>query len=146
MISFKNFMESKSPEPFGYLAGYDIYKADGPLMYNSNESKKAIEKFLVALVKELKMVVASDAICYMSDKKEVKTMKHVGASAFIALEDSGIMLHTITNKNPKFACIDVFSCKTFDPKLIEKFLKKSFNTDSIEVKFIQRGTKYNENS
>jgi S-adenosylmethionine/arginine decarboxylase-like enzyme len=80
----------------------------------------------------------------MSTAKEIRTMQHIGASAFIALEDSGIMLHTITNKKPKFACIDVFSCKKFDPKLVDEFLKKSFNTDNIIFKFIKRGEEYNK--
>ena len=144
MTTFSQYIEAKEETPFGYLAGYDIYGADGPLMDNSEPSKKAIEKFLVELVGELKMKVASKPVCYMSTKKEIKTMQHIGASAFIALEDSGIMLHTITNKNPKFACIDVFSCKKFDPKLVDEFLKKSFNTDKIIFKFIKRGEEYNK--
>ena len=130
-------------QPFGYLAGYDIYNATGPLMDNTETSKKAIEKFLIKLVEELKMKIASKPVCYMSTEKEIKTMQHIGASAFIALENSGIMLHTITNKNPKFCCLDVFSCKIFRPRMIEDFLKKEFQTDNIIFKFSKRGTKYN---
>ncbi len=129
MITLKEWLlneNKKEEKPFGFLATYDIYNANGPLMHNSEDSKKEIKKMLVALVKELKMVVASKPVCYMSTKKEIKTMQHVGASAFVALEDSGIMLHTITNKTPKFACLDVFSCKIFDPALINDYLGKVF--------------------
>ena len=156
MRSFKNYIETKDLDkemdakegglksdkpgkPFGYMTGYDIYNAKGPLMENSESSKKAIEKFLIDLVKELKMIVAEKPVCYMSNEKEIKTMKHVGASAFVALEDSGIMLHTITNKTPKFACIDVFSCEEYDPSMIAKFMKKAFQTDHIIYEFIHRG-------
>ena len=142
-MNFEIFLESKESTPFGYMAGYDIYNASGPLMDNSVSSKKAIEKFLVELVGELKMVVAAKPVCYMSTPKEVRTMQHVGASAFVALEDSGIMLHTITNRPEKFACIDVFSCKKFNAKIIDSFLKKTFHTSHITFKFIQRGTEYN---
>ena len=130
--------------PFGYMAGYDIYGAKGPMMDNSEASNKAIKKFLVALVKELGMIVAEPPLSYMSSEREKETMMHVGASAFIPLEDSGIQMHTIVNAEPAFACIDVFSCKEFEPKKIAKFLKKEFQTDHIHYEFIHRGREYND--
>jgi S-adenosylmethionine/arginine decarboxylase-like enzyme len=134
--------QAKKEVPFGYLATYDVYEATGPLMFNTVESKKLLEQLLVDMVHELKMVQASPSIVYMSTPEEAKTKEHVGASGYVTLEDSGIMVHTIVNTNPKFACFDVFSCAQFEPRQIEGFLAKHFQTTHIVTKFITRGTDY----
>ena len=61
-----------------------------------------------------------------------------GFTAVCIVDFSHIAIHTFSN--PREVCVDIFSCKQFDPKPIHQYLLKTFETnieDSIfcDVKY-----------
>lgn len=50
-----------------------------------------------------------------------------GISAFCIIDFSHISIHTFTE--PKEACIDIFSCKPFDPEEVKNYLMKKLKVE-----------------
>jgi len=53
------------------------------------------------------------------------------------IQTSNIMGHFAEESNSAY--IDVFSCKKYDPKIVEQITKEFFQPDNIETITIQRG-------
>ena len=120
-----------------YLLCLDCYDCGGPSVANTPEAKARIEKFLIALVKKLKMTQASDPIVLLSTPSEVRTMTHEGPSGWICLEESGIQIHVLVDQ--KMVYLDIFSCKNFPANNIQDFVVKEFSARQVISKFIKRG-------
>ena len=54
-----------------------------------------------------------------------------GLSGFAIIDFSHISIHTFT-KSKEF-CLDIFSCKEFDYKKLEKFIKQTFNLKDKQI-------------
>lgn len=57
--------------------------------------------------------------------------KKPGIAAQMIFLESGLQLHTWPEV--KEACLDIFSCKCFDRKLVEKAFKTFFNPKEIDI-------------
>jgi S-adenosylmethionine/arginine decarboxylase-like enzyme len=65
-----------------------------------------------------------------------------GLSAFAIIDFSHISIHTFTNS--KEFCLDIFSCKTFDYKKLEKYIKRTFALKNKQMyKSIVRYNQFN---
>ena len=65
--------------------------------------------------------------------------KNPGITAFAIIDFSHISIHTFT-KSKEF-CLDIFSCKPFSYKRMEKFVKKTFNLKGKQI--LKSIVKYN---
>ena len=62
--------------------------------------------------------------------------KIAGLSMYQLIETSNLSAHFVDDTKDIY--FDVFSCKEYDPILIEKFLKNTFEPKKIESTFIKR--------
>lgn len=60
-----------------------------------------------------------------------------GFSGWVPIIESGIQVHTSANNN--FVSIDVYSCKVFDPKKVETFVKSFFAPHEMDIQLVHRG-------
>ncbi len=58
-----------------------------------------------------------------------------GVTGICVVDFSHISIHTFSN--PGEACIDVFSCKPFDPELIHDYLKKTFQVTDEDAVYVE---------
>jgi S-adenosylmethionine decarboxylase len=63
-----------------------------------------------------------------------------GLSGFVIIAESHISIHTFPQK--KFASIDIFSCKPFNPEPIVHIVKRTFDFEKLEINFFGRGKEY----
>jgi S-adenosylmethionine/arginine decarboxylase-like enzyme len=63
-----------------------------------------------------------------------------GLSGFVFILESHISIHTYACKG--FFSFDAFSCKPFDPEVLYKELKSTFDIVSFETKTIERGSHF----
>lgn len=63
-----------------------------------------------------------------------------GVSAWIALIESGIQIHTIEPK--RFVSIDIYTCGNFDPKAAREFAMETFGAKRFEERILPRGIEY----
>lgn len=123
-------------EPFGYLMTIDLYDCKEGVC----DDISLCYKFLEEIVVELKMKKQAPPFIFKSD--EVLYPDKAGLSGWVPLIESGVQMHTLTPKN--FISIDIYSCRKFEPKNIDKFIEGYFNPKNVEINFIERGLKYND--
>ncbi len=58
-----------------------------------------------------------------------------GVTGICVVDFSHISIHTFSN--PGEVCIDVFSCKPFDPELIHEYLKKTFQVEDQDAVYVE---------
>lgn len=100
---------------WGVLVVIDLYDCDKNFIKN----KKKIREFIIRLCKTIDMKTQGEAIIKRFGKGSLK-----GFSAMQFIETSSITVHFDETKNRAF--IDVFSCKRFNSKKVEKFSKTFF--------------------
>lgn len=66
-----------------------------------------------------------------------KDPKVTGYSAILFLEESNLTGHFVEGDDS--AHIDLFSCKTFEPKETVSFIKELFEADTVSYSFLKRG-------
>lgn len=64
-----------------------------------------------------------------------------GVSAWIALIESGIQIHTIEPK--RFISLDVYTCGQIDTDVVKRFALETFGYSRFEEHLIDRGVDYN---
>jgi len=65
-----------------------------------------------------------------------------GISGFVVVAESHLSIHT--DLRTGFASIDVYSCKEFDPGVVERYLIEVFGAERVERRFFPRGLKRSE--
>ena len=101
---------------------------------NSLENEQKLKEIIEELVDLLEMRKISDIITI---KHETGDAEH-GITAFVAIAESNITIHTYPEKG--YIIIDIFSCKEFDIEKTESFLKKQFGIKKMEKNLIKRGS------
>ena len=90
------------------------------------------ESWIRKIVEIIDMEILYDPIAVKCEEKD-----NEGISAFCLITTSHISLHSWEKRDPNLLQLDVYSCKDFDPHLIEDEIKK-FNPLSIGSKFLDR--------
>ena len=93
---------------------------------------KAI-KFLNRIIKAIgmkSMYGPTASYCKMSGNR--------GITAFAIIETSHIAMHIWDEVKPALVQLDVYTCGPFDPKIVFKKLKDSFNPVKIQWKYLDR--------
>ena len=112
---------------WGKLAIINLYKCDP----NCIKNKTKIKKFIRELCNKINMKRVGPTIVKRFGKGSLK-----GYSCMQFIETSTITIHFDEKDNRAF--IDIFSCKKFDEKKIEKFAKKFFKAKKSKIKAINR--------
>ncbi len=101
-------------------------------VYNCNADALSytptVKKVLNAIVEELELSKVNESF---------KQFEPIGVTGFILLEESHVSIHTWPEH--QFSAVDIFSCKPFDAKKIQEVLMKSFSSDKVVIKQIERG-------
>lgn len=126
----------KKIEPFGYLMTLDCYGCKKGIC----DDLAFCYSFLEDLVVELGVSRQSPPFIFKSD--EIKYPDKAGLSGWIPLIESGIQIHTLTQKN--FISIDIYSCRYISSEHIEAYVRNSLCCIEIETNYVERGIKYND--
>lgn len=126
-------MQGNKKKSFGQELLVDLYrcvpKLVGSLDFNY--------KFLEDLVDLLEMKKQAPPYLFVSPPEY---LDKAGLSGWVPLIESGIQLHTLTDKN--FVSIDIYSCREIDKKQVLQFCQKRYKPKKIESQFILRGINY----
>ncbi len=88
--------------------------------------------FLPAYLRMKKL--GEPTIAYVQDEKN---KNNFGISGFVMLCESHISCHTWPEYG--YVSMDVYSCKNFDEKRLEQYLKKSWQYKKVRIQIIPRG-------
>lgn len=95
---------------------------------------KFIKRLLTELPEELGMRRIGEP--QVHELPPSKGLDAGGVSGFVVIAESHISIHTFTATRE--ASVDVFSCKPFNAKKLEKLVKRGFGAKKSESKIIQR--------
>ena len=112
---------------WGILAAINLYDCDRNILRN----KKEIKRFLKNLCKEIDMKEKGSTKIKRFGKGQLK-----GYSAIQFIETSSITIHFDEQHNRAF--IDVFSCKRFSGRKVERFSKEFFKAKKSKIKILVR--------
>jgi len=76
-------------------------------------------------------------VCAGPISEHVDVIGNVGVTAVVIIETSHIAIHVWSEPDPALIQMDVYSCKSFDTKIIFDELKQ-FSPVKIEYKFLDR--------
>jgi len=119
---------------FGYHLMLDLYGCNPEFTGNLEKCYK----FLDELPTKIGMHKQSPPFIFYTDNE--KYPDKAGLSGWVPVVESGISIHTLTPTN--FISIDVYSCKKFDPKIIEKTIRDFFQPQEMEINYVLRGKRY----
>ena len=60
-----------------------------------------------------------------------------GYSGWVPIIESGIQIHTSSNN--RFVSVDVYSCRKFDARHVEEYVRQWFQPRSVQAQFFYRG-------
>lgn len=126
-------IDGRVDKAFGQELLIDLYDCDP-------EKVKSLEfnyNLLEDLVSFLNMHKQSPPFIFVSPQEYPDK---AGLSGWVPLIESGIQVHTLTEKN--FVSIDVYTCGELVEKNVIEFLKNKYNAKDAECRHILRGTKY----
>lgn len=112
---------------WGKLAIINLHNCDKNLI----KDRTKIKKFIIKLCKNINMKRVGPARIKRFGKNSLK-----GYSAMQFIETSSITIHFDEQKNRAF--IDIFSCKNFDSKKVERFSKEFFRAENSKARIIIR--------
>jgi len=113
--------------PWGYHLMLDCRGMNDAL-----NSKKEITKFVKELVIAIDMVAVGKPIIKYLCENDPKS----GYSLVQLIQTSNITAHFMDQD--RTAYFDVFSCKKFEPAIVESIVKKYFNPSNIKSNFLTR--------
>ena len=121
-------------KPYGYELILDLHGCD-----SSTFTRESIENFFIELCKKIDM--KRQDLYFWDDldslPEEKQTSPHTkGTSAVQFIITSNITTHTLDDLKKVF--INVFSCKFFDPIIVEIFSIKWFKASYVNQHFIDR--------
>jgi S-adenosylmethionine decarboxylase len=113
---------SRKKPPWGILTSIDLYDCDPQIIRDA----KAIRRFVVELCDliEMKRFGKTQVVHFGEDERVA------GFSMTQLIETSLISAHFANQSNTTY--LDVFSCKTYDPKTVAEFSKKFFKARKVK--------------
>ena len=111
--------------------GYHLIVNAANCVPQTIRSAPYIRDFSKRLVKQIDMVAYGkpQVIMFGTGNKKGYTMVQL-------IETSNICAHFVEESNDIY--LDVFSCKPFDPVIVERILKDTFNPKNIDSTFLLR--------
>jgi S-adenosylmethionine decarboxylase len=118
---------------FGYQLLLDLYNCKEGVCDDLNHCYK----FLDETVDFIGMEKQAPPNIFVSPKEYPEK---AGLSGWVPLIESSIVIHTLSPKN--YISIDIYSCKEYDPKQVEEYVRNYFEAEIIDSQFIKRGFNY----
>ncbi len=100
---------------------------------NTPKEQHVVEKWMRELIDDIGMVICKGPISAYVDQPGNK-----GLTVVTIIETSHISMHVWDEVNPGLMQLDVYTCGPFDPKIVFKKLKDSFDPVKIEWKYLDR--------
>lgn len=126
--------------PFGYSYLIDCYGA------KDLDNLEKMYRFLEELTHRLGMTLMGNVQVFHGpthwvdgERRDIFADK-AGVTGIAPLIESAIVCHTICEK--QFLTIDVYSCKPYEKKTVYDFLKETFDFESCDEVYLERGLKY----
>jgi S-adenosylmethionine/arginine decarboxylase-like enzyme len=120
--------KSRKKPPWGILTSIDLYHCDPQIIRNA----KAIRKFVVQLCDLIKMKrFGKTQVVHFGEDERV-----AGFSMTQLIETSLISAHFANKTNTTY--LDVFSCKSYDPKVVAEFSKTFFKARRVKRHTVRR--------
>lgn len=120
--------------PFGFQLLLDLYECKPGVC----DDLGFCYEFLEQIVGVLKVDPQSPPFIFRTDGKRFPDK--AGLSGWIPLVESGIQLHTLTEKD--FISIDVYSCRAFEIESVTAFVRSYFVPKRMDHQFVERGLDY----
>ena len=92
-----------------------------------------VEKWMRELIDDIGMVICKGPISAYVDQPGNK-----GLTCVTIIETSHVSMHVWDETNPGLLQLDVYTCGPFDPKIVFKKLKESFEPVKIQWKYLDR--------
>lgn len=99
---------------------------------------------LLRITKLIRMNPLGPPVVYMVEANDITHPEDTGVSGTMVFAESHLCVHTFVEKGYVFA--DVFSCKEFDPQIVEAALWEAFHFEHKEIRFFRRGKNFPRNS
>ena len=126
--------EQQEMTPYGFELILDLHGCD-PAMFTRSSLDQYFGRLCQVIDMEKCEVHFWDDVGVPIDEQQ--TEPHTkGTSAVCFILTSTIVVHTLDIL--KAVYVNIFSCKSFDPKAAEEFTKKWFEADSCRSTFIER--------
>jgi len=100
---------------------------------NTPKEQHVVEKWMRELIDDIGMVICKGPISAYVDQPGNK-----GLTVVTIIETSHISMHVWDEVSPGLMQLDVYTCGPFDPKIVFKKLKDSFDPVKIEWKYLDR--------
>lgn len=125
-------------KPFGYSYLLDMYD----VREGSADDLELHYRFLEEMVDRLGMTRMSQPIVIHAPTQNGVELfpEKAGVSGWVPLIESGIQIHSLEPSH--FITLDVYSCKPFEPKVVQEFSSECFGYGSYDESFITRGVRY----
>ena len=122
---------------WGYHIIANLRKCRGcSSVFSGKKNMKYIRKDLSKIVNNIVEIIDADKYGPLVIEHFGNNKKIAGISMFQLIETSNINAHMVDfNKN---IYLDVFSCKKYDPKDVERILIKEFKPLEYDFKFLER--------
>lgn len=130
--------EPVEAEPWGYQLIIDCFGCSEEICCDLHNGYE----FLDQICQFLQMTKQTQPYIFKTCEKTFPGRP--GYSGWIPIIESGIQIHT-SAKN-RFVSIDVYSCKVFDQRAVEKFVADWFEPEVIDTQFFYRGRDYRRRS
>jgi S-adenosylmethionine decarboxylase len=127
-------MSGDDLRPFGYGLYIDLYNCDPAIL----DDIQRCYQFLDDLVAELKMSKQSPPYIFRSP---AEYPDKAGLSGWVPLIESGIQIHTLVPK--RFASLDIYTCGIVHQEKTVALAQEFFQSDKVEIYFLNRGIEYN---
>ena len=157
------FIDKRPFKPFGHELLLDLYDVKNPKCEgNVCDDVEFTYRFLEDMVTFLGMTpMAPPYVIHAPSKIEIKEglglsgkgpvdtfevkreevyPDKAGVSAWQALIESGIQIHTLAPKN--FVSIDIYTCGKLEQEQVIAFVKYYYNPSKIESHYLVRGKEY----
>jgi S-adenosylmethionine decarboxylase len=122
----------KSPdEPWGYQLIIDCFGCEESVCCDLDRGYEFLDKICVHLH------MTKQTQPYIFKTCETTFPGKPGYSGWVPIIESGIQIHTSANN--RFISVDVYSCKKFDVKDVEDFVKSWFHPRVVETAMFHRG-------
>ena len=118
---------------FGYQLLLDLYEVRPGVCDDLNYCYEFLDK----IVDVLDMTKQAPPYIFVSP---AEFPEKAGLSGWVPLIESNVGIHTLSVKN--YISIDVYSCKEYDPVVIEAWVKNYFGAGLVDSQFIKRGLDY----
>lgn len=115
---------------FGLEASIDLHQCDPQKM-----NLESLLAFVREMIEIADMTAHGEPVVW--DATESDELHIKGFSILQLIKTSSIVVHTMDKTN--LICVNLFSCKPFDPMVIFNFAKAFFNTESASVSTTTRG-------